>query len=603
MAHLDIREVHKRLDGIVGKGLSPGQLRERLEALRKESGSTLALASYRYAQELADSGDVALWVFLRGNISLYGLGPDGKRRKSWGSPAELEAMLRFFEAQNDDENYRYFFSGLHGRNYQAVARERIAALLEEGVGTATLGRELRRLGWALRFDEELALELYRQAPTLARTAILKGLPYPTKGGGVLLPALLEATEGDDDFHFKLYRRCVDEKKWRKDVDELLLTVSDEDLADELERRHLTYLPMDVGEVQATMLERRGEAALPYLFRKLQVYRWGQRDGGFEQLIKAAKALPDDAFYAFVLRNHGQTQEFNKALSAHLRAGERRLVLRLAGAGAEFNGPGFGYARVQPLSDDVAVLLYDEDPELLRGPYRRSIYAGYHQQYPKLFERLVRAEDEELIDFLASRYATRMGWGGPESLKSAENISRYYEQLLSNPEAFALRGARVLGQVPAFGIWNYRQLLKNNRLARLLYEHKPEAYLQSPEAIAELIEASEIHAQQLGFRVLSLPGAVAHTAPHLRSLSAAILRPLHRRTRALVFGAVRNASTSPELAEVLLRQLREALHLPEKAYPIEELVGLVADILHRHPQLRDATEAPVVYGADLSAGAV
>ena len=44
-----------------------------------------------------------------------------------------------------------------------------------------------------------------------------------------------------------------------------------------------------------------------------------------------------------------------------------------------------------------------------------------------------------------------------------------------------------------------------------------------------------------------------------------------------------------------RRAREALRLPDKRYPKEQLIGLVGRILHACPQLPGPNESPVVYG--------
>ena len=50
-----------------------------------------------------------------------------------------------------------------------------------------------------------------------------------------------------------------------------------------------------------------------------------------------------------------------------------------------------------------------------------------------------------------------------------------------------------------------------------------------------------------------------------------------------------------MARLVLRRAREALRLPDKKYPKEELVGLIGRVLHRQPQLRSRREQPVIYG--------
>jgi hypothetical protein len=74
----------------------------------------------------------------------------------------------------------------------------------------------------------------------------------------------------------------------------------------------------------------------------------------------------------------------------------------------------------------------------------------------------------------------------------------------------------------------------------------------------------------------------------------LLRPLHRSTRALGFRALANAASSKENAARILAKAREALDLPDENYPKEALLGLIAALLTRWPELRGSREEPVVY---------
>jgi hypothetical protein len=72
--------------------------------------------------------------------------------------------------------------------------------------------------------------------------------------------------------------------------------------------------------------------------------------------------------------------------------------------------------------------------------------------------------------------------------------------------------------------------------------------------------------------------------------------LHRRTRLLAFAALENAAAHDEAtARYLLGRMKDALALPEKHYPTEKLVGLIAKVLHRYPSLRSPAEHSRIYG--------
>ena len=60
------------------------------------------------------------------------------------------------------------------------------------------------------------------------------------------------------------------------------------------------------------------------------------------------------------------------------------------------------------------------------------------------------------------------------------------------------------------------------------------------------------------------------------------------------GALANAANSPETARLVLERAKDALNLPDVRYPKEKLLGLIAKVIHRWPELRGPREQPVVY---------
>jgi hypothetical protein len=44
----------------------------------------------------------------------------------------------------------------------------------------------------------------------------------------------------------------------------------------------------------------------------------------------------------------------------------------------------------------------------------------------------------------------------------------------------------------------------------------------------------------------------------------------------------------------LERAKDALNLPDVRYPKERLLGLIAQIIHRWPELRGQREQPVIY---------
>jgi hypothetical protein len=169
-------------------------------------------------------------------------------------------------------------------------------------------------------------------------------------------------------------------------------------------------------------------------------------------------------------------------------------------------------------------------------------------------------------------------------------------LKTDEAAFSRRAAYVLGQVPAYSIFAYHQLVRENRLARLLFERSASSYLADPRSLADLVEASEIHVMSLAYRALGLNDERAReqAVKHLPLLLGTLLRPMQRDTRTLAFSALANAANTPESARLILKRAKDALLLPDVRYPKEKLLGLIAQIIHRWPELRGPREQPVVY---------
>src|SRR6185437_15734015 len=78
---------------------------------------------------------------------------------------------------------------------------------------------------------------------------------------------------------------------------------------------------------------------------------------------------------------------------------------LAGVSREWNWPGIGLARVHSLDDEVATRLYQRYPQLIRGPFKPHVVPRWWHGAPKLLAAAQQADDDELVDLLASRYVT------------------------------------------------------------------------------------------------------------------------------------------------------------------------------------------------------
>src|SRR5262249_60065721 len=99
----------------------------------------------------------------------------------------------------------------------------------------------------------------------------------------------------------------------------------------------------------------------------------------------------------------------------------------------------------------------------------------------------------LLDYLASRLVTRQ-LSSPYTKKLAavvEKLADHYVRLRARPAEFAARAANVLGQVPAYSInLGYNELVRTNRLARLLLQRASADLLDDPGSLRDLLGAPE-----------------------------------------------------------------------------------------------------------------
>jgi hypothetical protein len=219
--------------------------------------------------------------------------------------------------------------------------------------------------------------------------------------------------------------------------------------------------------------------------------------------------------------------------------------------------------------------------------------------PRLLAAARAANDDELVGLPASRYATQVGFNlislQLATVKIADELASEYQAVRDRDEPqFARRAANVLTQIPAFAIANMNQLLQTNALARLLFVRSFSSFLTVPAAVRDLVEGSDVHVQMLGYRVLAQDDVRAQkiAADSLEILLGTLMRPLHRKTRLAAFGALANAARADSAAAAhVLRRAREALRLPDKKYPKEQLAGLIGRILHERPELRGPRERP------------
>jgi hypothetical protein len=282
---------------------------------------------------------------------------------------------------------------------------------------------------------------------------------------------------------------------------------------------------------------------------------------------------------------------------------RQRLLLLAGVSRELNVAGFGAAQVQPLKIEATRALYARFPELVRTVFRQHLQVTAWNVRTELLELFSSHDEAGLLDFLASRAMTwHLGFKpGAEAIKCVRKLTAIYDPLRrENPTEFTRRAANVLGLIPAYGVWCGRNLMESNPLARLFLERAVKSYLDDERALADLIEAPNIHAQSIAYRALGSDDARAPVlaAGHLTLLLGTLLRPLQRSTRMAAFRALENAAAHDrESARRILIRARDALVLPDKKYPKEALLGVIGRVLHCWPDLAERSEQPLIYGLE------
>ena len=620
-----VREMDAAVRALVAALPSDDQaLRARLEAVAERP--YFGQFTWAWGPAIAGRNRVLFRPFILSHFSSFALDARGEIFDPWkgkaakaGQAAALERWLAAADAADDVELTRrlYAWRLLHLRikDREPAWRRDVLTRFAAAPTPAARFTALAKIdaGWP-SLDAETALALFERDRAAARAFIVGHLPIFGWGGAKRRDwdGLLErARERDPDFHFDLYRRIVDEKRWRADVLALAREVADPATFDaELERRHPRVRLPAAAEVFLALGQARKREVVPYLLRHVgSVFpRWGfiaQREAkGFEELLALAEAEGWLDLWAALLGTGATRERFDAEVRRLVRAqtlpaAEVRTRLSLiAGPGREAHLPGISFAQVQPLSDETALELYRRFPDLLAGPYRMHVSPGWHDAHPRLVGAAIDAGDLELVDFLAARAGiqTLTGGEGRGWKETIDRLTSHYEAL---PEAeFVRRAASALSRMPAFAVWSYDDLLRKNRLARLFFERSTSLYLSDALAVRDLLESPQIHVQALAFRILGQddPRAPEVAARSRDLLQATLLRPLHRRTRLLAFRALEKASQHDEAtARFLLGRMREALALPEKRYPTEKLVGLIGKVLHRWPSLRGPGEVPRVYG--------
>jgi hypothetical protein len=590
-------------------------LRERLEGMA--TGSHFKALWWYWAPRLYDRNRSLFRPFiqqLRTEHIFEELGGRSRWRQiAWSGEvaASLDPWLTRLEAEGELNLFRSLYAWKHRSEqhwgidlepWRKDVRERFAA----ASSPAARARVLQLYDLHAQLDEDTALRLYEIDAAPATPFILRHLPSPWQSKPERWQRLAASAlrRSDEDFYFKLYRIQIPVEEWISEALELCGRVSDPgQLVEALEKRHpQNRWGNGPGAHLHRLLEARGLDLVPYLRRHLRGVYVGRRGTGYEELVSLALRHGWVDLWIAIVVTCGAPDDYNAAIKRVLEDGkleeperQRRLAL-FAGVSSEWNGIGWGLARVQPLSAANALALYERYPEMLRHAFKAHVTPAWRESYLELFEATWARGDEDLADYLASRYATRR-FAAPKTGPVASDIAAdKYVALKLDEAAFARRAANVLTRIPAYSIYNYGYLIRENRLARLLFERSLRSFLEVPEALRDLVEGSEIHVQNLAYRVLGLPDsrAVIQASENLEILIGTLLRPLRRRTRLAAFAALANAAERVEGARWVLAKAREALVLPDQRYPKEQLIGLIGRILARHPDLAGPQERPLVY---------
>lgn len=546
------------------------------------------------------------------------------KRIKWSDHADrLEPWLAAARQNRDTQLAHLLLLWRHALKHWGIDRKAwTAALLadyQNAPSAADRAIVLQEYDAWFDLSEADALAMYQCDPQCVRF-LLQHLPlgWSFDHKRVLWQKLSEAAlaNGDEELQLQLYRKQVPLKQWRTDVLALAQrTASADELNAQLIRHHPEGYGLNLTDVTVDLLKSRGRDVMPYVKSKLdEVLRGASLNDG-KPLLRLAEQNEWWDLWSALLRKKYDAASYNAAIKSLLddqRMGEADRIERLkalAGVSREWNWTGFGLACIHSLEDDLATRLYQQYPELIRGPFQSNASPTYNQGYPQLLAAAQAAEDDELVDQMASRLATRprplhQHYGSKDANKlvdQADQLGAYYQQLREHdPHLFARRAANILTRMPAYAIYDYPQLLRTNQLARLLFVRSFDAYLTVPETIRDLVEGSDIHVQMLGYRVLAQddPRAQRLAVETVEILLGTLFRPLHRKTRIAAFGALLNAAQGDsEAAAKVLAKARQALKLPDTKYPKEHLIGLIGKVLHLRPELRGEGEQPIIFGLE------
>jgi hypothetical protein len=610
------KQLHRAIELLLESQPDNQRLRDNLEGLSRDP--LLPALTWYWGPKLYARSSAVFRPFILNHFSEWI--ETGKRwqRIQWTDhAADLEAWLQAARTKRDGglirRLHQWKFAAKKGWGLDLVRWN--TALVEAYRSAPTPAARTIALDefddW-FQLDEATALRLY-EIDRSAAAFILKHLPisswsYGKRAMWDKLGAAARAA-GDEATYFALYRRLMPVERWETEVLTLADAVVEQaELNRLLESRHLEGYDVERGATVLKLLEKRGRDVMPYVRAKLEqtIGGWGKHDQTTRFVDLAERKGWWDLWSASI-RVAPLAKLFNERIGKLMRDDaladdtRRERLKALAGASREWNWPGLGLAIVHTLEDDLACVVYARYPDLIRGPLRANVTPTWWRGFPKLINAAQAANDDDLVDTLASRVATQISWWNQpkkDEDKSASELAAYYQAIRDrDPVEFPRRAANVLTRIPAYATFNQDRLLRSNDLARLLFVRSLDQYLAVPQAVQDLVEGSNIHVMMLAYRVLALPDARARAlaADNIEVLIGTLLRPLHRKTRLAAFDALVNAARASEtVARRVHARAREALKLPNKKYPKAELIGLIGRVLAVHPGLASEAERPVIY---------
>ena len=463
--------------------------------------------------------------------------------------------------------------------------------------------EFFAISW-LSVPDKLAIDIYQIDSQLALELVSKCIEdrllweeHPDGYEG-LLSAMKAA--GDEQYQ-QLYRRVVSAKAWHGDALAWAEEISNPTLLrDQLEKHHPTQPAWSfaaAGATYLTLLKQRGADVLPYVERHLPDFPDGWRmDKSWKALAEYALEQRQWRLWQGVIHFHCDYEYFQNRIlfltrASQLSEAERRQFLE-GMAGARYrtewrSGP-------LPLDPKSGLSLYRAFPELFKSRFGPHLIISPQDSWEEVLQLGEQRGDGDVVDLLAGAHLARPPWGRH---KPSLALVPYYRALRAEETGdYARRAARILAALKPFAFVATRGHLRENPLAALLFEPLT-GWLEQPHLIRDLLESRNDYVREVALKLLVFDDdrATAVARASLDHLLAALLSTVSRRQRLPVFQALeRAAGNDAQTARIVTTHMRQALELEDRHYPKSELAAALGRVLHRWPELRRASEQPLVY---------